>query len=166
VGSLSIEATVNLHYVTLALLCVVLIILQRLSRAPFGFALRGVAHDERRMRALGFAPGRLQILSFVLSAAVTGLAGVLAANFYYFASPSYLHWVVSGELLVMVALGGIGALSGGLFGALVLILSEMVLAEYTTYWRIILGPIVVLAVLFLREGLHPALQRLLGGRNA
>ena len=117
------------------------------------------------MTALGFSTGRLQLACFVISAGITGLAGALAANFYYFVSPAYLHWIVSGELLVMVALGGLASLSGGLFGALVLILAEALLSQYTTYWRILLGPAVILAVLYLHSGLHPALQRLLGGRD-
>ncbi|HEU0222990.1 MAG TPA: branched-chain amino acid ABC transporter permease [Paracoccaceae bacterium] len=161
---LPIESTQTFHFVVLALLVLVLVLLHRLSQAPFGLALLGIASDERRMTALGFATSRLQLACFVISAGITGLA--LAANFYYFVSPAYLHWIVSGEFLVMVALGGLASLSGGLFGALVLILAEAVLSQYTTYWRILLGPAVILAVLYLRAGVHPALQRLLGARDA
>lgn len=164
-AGISLDATEAFHYLVLVALGLVLLVMTRLSRSPAGLALRGIAHDERRMKALGYAPKRLQLTSFVFSAVVAGFAGVLAANFYQFVGPAYLHWLVSGELLVMVALGGIASLSGGLFGALILVLFEAVFSEYTTYWRIFLGPAVILSVLYLHKGVHPALERLLGGRD-
>lgn len=159
----SLESTQGFHYLTLAILVLVIFVMHRISLSPAGLALRGVAHDERRMRALGYAPKQLQLAAFMFSAVVAGFAGVLSANYYHFASPAYLHWTVSGELLVMVALGGTASLSGGLFGALALIIFEAVLSQYTTYWRIFLGPVVVLSVLYLHHGLQPSIGRLLGG---
>ena len=162
IAGLTLESTSAFHYLTLVILSIAIFVMHRLSQAPAGLALRGIAHDERRMRALGYATKRLQLSAYTFSAVVTGLAGVLAANYYHFASPAYLHWTVSGELLVMVALGGVASLSGGLFGALVLIIFEAALAQHTTYWRIFLGPLVILSVLYLRHGLRPAIGRLLG----
>lgn len=161
----SIESTITFHYVALGVLILGLLLMMRISASPTGMALKGIAADERRLRALGFAPQQLLLSTFVLSAILTGFAGVLTANFYYFVSPAYLHWLVSGELLVMIAIGGIATLSGGLFGAMVLILAEATLAQYTSYWRILLGPAVILSVLYLRTGLHPAINRLLGGKS-
>lgn len=164
VMGMSIESTITFHYVSLSVLVLGLLLMMRISASPAGMALKGIAADERRMRAMGFAPQQLLLSTFVLSAVLAGAAGVLTANFYYFVSPAYLHWLVSGELLVMIAIGGIATLSGGLFGAMVLILAEAILAQYTSYWRILLGPAVILSVLYLRNGLHPALNRLLGGK--
>ncbi|MEM7068871.1 MAG: branched-chain amino acid ABC transporter permease [Pseudomonadota bacterium] len=162
---LSTESTITFHYITLAVLILGLMVMMRISASPAGMALKGIAADERRLRALGFASQQLLLSTFVLSAVLTGFAGVLTANFYYFVSPAYLHWLVSGELLVMIAIGGIATLSGGLYGAIVLIIAEAILSQYTSYWRILLGPAVILSVLYLRNGLHPAINRLLGGKS-
>lgn len=161
----SINSTTVFHYVSLCLTALTLWVLQKISASPAGLVLRGIANDEKRLRALGFAPARLLLNCFIVSAMIAGLAGMLAANFYYFVSPAYLHWMVSGELLVMIALGGIGSAYGGLFGALVLILAEVILSQYSTYWRIILGPAIVVSVLYFPNGLHPALNKVLGGKS-
>ncbi|WJR76872.1 branched-chain amino acid ABC transporter permease [Bradyrhizobium sp. NP1] len=165
IAGLSIADTVTFHYVVLAVLVAISFVIYRLSHASMGAVLRGIACDERRMRALGFRTPRLQLLSFVFSAAATAVAGILAANYYYFVSPSYLHWIMSGDLLAMAALGGIGSLYGGMFGAFVLVIVEVILAPYTTYWRLFLGLLIVLSVLLFDRGVHPALNRALGGRD-
>lgn len=165
IGPLSLESTTGFHLVVLVILLIVLGALATVARSPLGLALNGIRQNERRLSALGYDTTRLQLVAFVLSAAITGLAGALAAEFYVFVSPGLLHWIVSGELLVMATLGGLTALTGGLFGAMALLLAEVLLTEFTTYWRMILGPVVIVAVLYLRQGLQPALQKLLGGRH-
>lgn len=165
IAGLPLSDTVTFHFVVLGIFILVLLLFNRVSGSPYGLALRGIGQNERRLVALGFNTNGLQLSAFTLSAAVTGLAGALAANFYLFVSPAFLGWLLSGELLVMAALGGLGALAGGLFGALLIVGVESVLAEYTTYWRIVLGPLVILAVLFFRSGLEPSLKQLTGGRN-
>ena len=164
-AGMPISRTVTFHFVVLVILVLALGLFRLLSQSAFGLALEGIRQDEKRMVALGYNTGRLQLAAFVVSGAVTGLAGALTANYYLYVSPSYLHWLISGELLVMAALGGLTTLAGGLFGAMALILAEVVLSGWTTYWRIILGPVVILSVLFLRRGIHPALGRLLGQRD-
>ncbi|MBF9234853.1 branched-chain amino acid ABC transporter permease [Microvirga alba] len=163
IGGVSLESPTRFHFVVLALLLVVFCVLSRVGRSPLGMALAGIRQNERRLKALGYNTTRLQLTAFVLSAAITGLAGALAAEFYLYVSPGLLHWIVSGELLVMATLGGVTALMGGLFGALVLLLAEVLISEFTTYWRMALGPVVIVAVLYLRQGLQPALQKMLGG---
>jgi branched-chain amino acid transport system permease protein len=164
-GFVSLEGTAAFHFVVLGLLAGVLLLLSRVARSDFGLALAGIRQNERRLAALGYDTVRLQLSAFALSAAITGLAGALAAEFYMFVSPGHLHWTLSGELLVMATLGGVTTLTGGLFGALALLLAEVLLSELTTYWRVILGPVVIVAVLYLRQGLQPALQKLLGGAH-
>jgi branched-chain amino acid transport system permease protein len=160
----SLSSTTAFHVLVLGVLVVNVLTLAILAVSPFGAALSGIRQNERRIVALGYKTNRLLLVNFIISAALTSLAGAIAACFYAFVSPSFLHWIVSGELLVMAALGGIGTVAGGIFGALALLLAEHIFSEFTSYWRIILGPLVIVAVLFLHKGLLPAIQDLLGGR--
>jgi branched-chain amino acid transport system permease protein len=149
--------------IPLALVAGGLVLLGALSRSGYGLALRGIRDNERRMRAIGYRTTGMMLSAFAVSGAVCGLAGALLANYYLFVSPAYLHWLVSGELLVMAVLGGLTSPAGPLLGAVVLVAAELFLSSFTTYWRIILGPAVILVVLYLRrgllEGLVSAFQR-------
>lgn len=161
IAGMPLGAVTGFHYVVLVLAALILFVMIKVSASPLGLALNGTRQNERRLVALGFDTYRIQLVCFTFSAAITGLAGALAANFYLFVSPSFLHWLVSGEFLVMAALGGLGSLAGGFFGALLIVGAEGLLADLTTYWRIILGPVVILAVLFFNRGLEPALRKIL-----
>ncbi|MDZ7749014.1 MAG: branched-chain amino acid ABC transporter permease [Halofilum sp. (in: g-proteobacteria)] len=125
----------------------------------FGRVLHGAAENERRMRALGFPVYRYRLAAFTIAGATGGLAGALLANQDTFVSPELLSWQHSGEMLVMVILGGIGTLYGAVAGALAFVLLEDVLAAWTEHWMIILGPILIGVVLFARGGLCGALFR-------
>ena len=122
--------------------------------ARFGLVIRGAGANERRMLALGFPVYRYKLTAFVIAAAGAGLAGGLIANQAAFVSPDILHWFQSGEILVMVLLGGMGSLYGPVLGAFALILLEEVLADHTEHWMLFLGPVLVLMVLFARGGLY------------
>jgi branched-chain amino acid transport system permease protein len=132
----------------------------RLRVAPFGMVLRGARQNARRVNAIGFPSRRYQLLAFVLSAVLCGVAGMLLANLNSFASPSSMSWVVSGDLIVMVVLGGIGAVFGPLIGALVFIGVEEILKGYTEHWMAIFGPIVVLIALLGKAGIAGLLDKL------
>jgi branched-chain amino acid transport system permease protein len=132
----------------------------RLRVAPFGMVLRGARQNARRINAIGFPSRRYQLLAFVLSAVLCGVAGMLLANLNSFASPSSMSWVVSGDLIVMVVLGGIGAVFGPLIGALVFIGVEEILKGYTEHWMAIFGPIVVLIALLGKAGIAGLLDKL------
>ncbi|QXZ76079.1 branched-chain amino acid ABC transporter permease [Agrobacterium sp. S7/73] len=160
----SLAADLSFHFVVVTIVAVCVIFMKMLSRSPFGLALRSIRQNERRVISLGFDTYRIQLAAFIFSAALTGLAGALAANFYLFVSPVFLSWLLSGELLVMAALGGLGPIAGGLFGSALLIGVEAAVSEYTTYWRLFLGPMVILSVLFFKQGLEPSIRRLAGGR--
>jgi branched-chain amino acid transport system permease protein len=105
------------------------------------------------MRAIGFSTFRYKLTAFAIAGAVCGLAGALLANQTEYLTPSYMHWTRSGEIMVMVILGGMGTLVGPVVGALVLLLLEDVLSAWTVHWQIILGPFLVLSVLFAKRGL-------------
>ena len=116
--------------------------------------IRGCKENERRMAALGFPTYRYKLVCFIIAGAGAGLAGALMANHTEFVSPNIMHWTVSGEILVMVVLGGAGTLLGPVFGAAALLLLEEFLTRYTEHWMLALGPILIFVVLFARRGLY------------
>lgn len=162
VAGLDLSAPATFYYVCLGLLALVLWGLGRVVRSRFGRVLEGCRQNERRMRALGFRPYLYQLAAFVLSGALAGLAGALIANHTEFVSPALMHWSRSGQLMVIVLLGGLATLVGPIYGALALLMLEEILIAYTPHWQIVLGPLLILAVLFFRGGLFGALA----GRRA
>lgn len=142
------------YYVCLAALTTFLVVCQRLVNSRFGMVIRGCAQNERRMRALGFPTFRYKLLCFAIAGAGAGLAGALIANQTEYVSPALLHWTRSGELIVMVILGGMGTLIGPVLGAAALLLAEDFLAIYTEYWQLFLGPFLILVVLTTRRGVY------------
>lgn len=147
----------TLYYVSLAALAAFLWFGRRLAMSRFGMVLRGARENERRMRALGFPIRRYRLAAFVISGAVTGIAGALLANQSGFVSPDLLSWQRSGEIMVMVVLGGMGTLFGPVLGAISLLLLEEVLQGWTEHWMLVLGPLLLGVVLFTRGGLWGAL---------
>ncbi|MDB5569796.1 MAG: transporter permease [Hyphomicrobiales bacterium] len=135
----------------------------RVVRSRFGKVLAGVRQSERRMAAIGVPTYRYKLAAFVISGMGAGLAGALMANHARFVSPDMLHWTQSGEFMIMVILGGAGTLLGPALGAAVLIGLETQLAAWTEHWQVILGPLLVLMILFTRGGLSGLLGLLRGG---
>lgn len=153
-GLFTLASPVALYYVALGLVLAALFFTRRLIDARFGMVLRGCSVNERRMKAMGFPPLRYKLSAYVLSSTVCGVAGLLYANLTGFASPAYMTWSLSGELIVMVVLGGMGTVFGPLVGAIVLLVSEEVLKALTDRWMMILGPLIVLVVLTARRGVY------------
>jgi len=106
------------------------------------------------MRAIGFATFRYKLAAFVISGVMCAVAGVLLVNFTKYASPAFMHWTRSGDLLVMVIFGGMGTILGPALGAFAFLLLEEALKGYTEYWPVVLGPVLVLVVLGGRRGIH------------
>ncbi|TWT15788.1 branched-chain amino acid ABC transporter permease [Reyranella sp. CPCC 100927] len=153
------------YFVCLAIAAVCWLLLQRFARSRFGVVLSGVRQSERRMAALGFTPYIYKLVAFIVSGMGTGLAGALLANHLRFVSPDTLHWTKSGELMVMVVLGGVGTLSGPWLGAAALVALEAILAAWSENWQIFLGLVLLVVVLLTRGGLD-RLLRLLGRRSS
>jgi len=151
---LSIEGNAALYYFALALLFATLYLSWRLVHARFGRVLRAAKSNARRMRVLGFPILRYQVTAYVVSGCLCGIAGLLLANLTRFASPAYAYWTVSGDLVVMVMLGGIATVVGPVIGAAVYVILETVVAGYTEHWMIITGPVIVLIALLARRGLY------------
>ena len=152
-GALDLGNAVVFYYVVLALLVALLWLGHRLVHARFGMVIRASKSNEARMRAVGFATVRYKLAAFVLAGAVCGLAGALLTNQTEYLTPSYMHWTRSGDIMVMVILGGMGTLFGPVLGAFVFLLLEDVLAAWTAHWQVVLGPLLVLIVLYARRGL-------------
>ncbi len=140
--------------------------LQRLLNSPFGLLLQGVRENEGRMRALGAPIFSLQASAFILAGAQAGLAGALLANLNGLVSPQMLHWSQSGQLMVMVILGGAGALWGGPLGAAVFLLLEELLSAYTLHWQMALGALLLAVVMLAPQGLAGLAGRLRDGWRA
>lgn len=153
-GIFSLASNTALYYFAFVILVLVLAFFHRLIDSRFGMVLRGCRSNERRMIALGFPTLRYRLTAYVISALVCVIAGVLLGNLTKFASPSYMAWQVSGELIVMIVLGGMGTLVGPVAGATALLLLEEVLAGITQHWMIIMGPVIVLIVLVAKRGIY------------
>ena len=156
---LNLASDLQLYCLILALLIATLYLSWRLVNSRFGYVLRGIKSNERRMRALGFATERYKLAVYVVSGVVTGIAGFLLANLSSYVSPSSSAWTVSGELVVMVILGGIGTVFGGALGALALLLIEELLTMATEHWMAILGLMIVAIVLLAKNGIYGSLRR-------
>ncbi len=137
---LSLADDVAWYYVVLALFAAVLYGLHRLSRSRFGRVIDAIRENETRAEAIGFPVYRYKLACFVISGVVAGLAGALIANQAGYVSPSLLHWVQSGTLMIMVILGGVGRLWGGALGAFVLLALEHLIADYRLGWLETLAP--------------------------
>ena len=119
----------------------------------FGRVFRGARENPTRVATLGFDVTRFQLVAYVISGALGGLAGFLLANATNFVSPAYMSWQRSGELIIMILLGGMGRLTGAIIGAAAFLLTEEWLSEATEHWKLIFGPFLVLVVVFARGGL-------------
>ncbi|MFZ4287142.1 branched-chain amino acid ABC transporter permease [Variovorax sp. HJSM1_2] len=150
----SLGSPLALYGTALVLVLLSLVAMRRLIDARFGMVLRGCRVNERRMHALGFLTLRYKLTAYVLASMLAGVAGLLYANLTGFASPAYMAWTVSGELIVMVVLGGMGTVLGPLVGALAFLVSEELLKGLTEHWMMIMGPLIVLVVLGLKRGLY------------
>lgn len=159
-GSGLLQSDAGLYYVALGMLAVAFASLRRVVGSRFGRVLRGSRDNAVRMQAIGFAPFRYRLTAYAMAGAIAGAAGVLLANQAEFVSPAYMSWQRSGELIVMVVLGGQGTLTGAIGGAIVFLLLEDGLAQISDHWRLGLGAFLVLMVLFGRGGLAGLFRRL------
>jgi branched-chain amino acid transport system permease protein len=153
-GLMNISNHRSFYYLVFFLLLLLLYLSHRLVHSRFGMVIRGIQDNERRMRALGYATFRYKLVCFVMAGTIAGLAGALIANQTLYISPAFMHWTRSGDLIVMVILGGMGSLFGPVLGAMTLLLLEDLLSSYTAHWMIILGPVLICIVLFAKQGIY------------
>ena len=147
------EGDRSFYFLVLASLVGIYLLCRSLIAARFGRVLRGTRENPARMAAMGFNVYRYQHVAYVIAGAIAGLAGFLLANATEFVSPAYMSWQRSGDLIIMVILGGVGRLDGALVGAATLLLLEEWLPGLTENWRVIFGPLLVLVAIFAQGGL-------------
>ena len=165
-GALDMRDDKTLYFIALGAAVAIFLILWRIVVSRFGRVLSGVRQNEMRMQAIGVAPRRYRLAAFVISGVGAAIAGALMANQLRFVSPDMLHWTKSGELMIMVILGGVGTLVGPFLGAAALVGLETTLGAWTEYWQLLLGPVLLAIVLFTQGGLVGLLAALgLGKRS-
>jgi branched-chain amino acid transport system permease protein len=163
-GTKLLQNRLVFYFVCFGVLVLVWLLCSMVLDSRFGRVLRAAKENPVRVEALGFSPYPYRLAAYVLAGAICGLAGALLANASEFVSPATLSWGRSGELLFMVILGGTGHLYGAILGALAIVLLEEWLSHLFVYWRLAFGPLLVLSVLFLRDGLA-GWERLVGRRR-
>ena len=159
-GLINLSNRVQFYYLCLTCLLAIVFLIWRIVNSRFGLVVQGLRSNEQRMQAIGFPAKRYQLVCFVISGTMCGLAGALLANNTDFVSPAVMYWTRSGDLMVMVILGGMGSLFGPVIGAVVYLVLEELLSQITEYWAIIMGPLLLLIVLFGRGGILGLLGRL------
>ena len=160
-GVIDLMPTTTMYYFVLVVVLAGLLLIYRTVHSPFGQVLKAIRENEPRARSLGYSVDRYKLLAFVLSAALAGLAGGLKAITLQLASLSDVHWSMSGEVVLMTLLGGIGTLFGPIVGAGVIVLIQDYLAETGAWVTIITGGIFVVCVMLFRRGIAGELPRLL-----
>jgi branched-chain amino acid transport system permease protein len=136
-----------------ALLCLALWLVHRIARSPFGLVLNAARQVPHRVETVGLDAQRAKLVAFVISGAITGLAGALFADLNRFVSPSMFSWQMSGEIMIFVILGGVARLFGPVAGAVLFVVLEHVLGDLSDFWHIYLGLLLLLVVLFARGGI-------------
>ncbi|WP_371852166.1 branched-chain amino acid ABC transporter permease [Bradyrhizobium brasilense] len=162
-GLINLSDRNQFYYLCLACLFGGLYLIWRIVNSRFGLVVQGVRSNEQRMQAIGFHANRYRLVCFVISGTICGLTGALLANNTDFVSPAVMYWTRSGDLMVMVILGGMGSLFGPVIGAIVYLLLEELLSQFTEYSGLILGPVLLLIVLFARGGIMGLLGRMRRG---
>ncbi len=178
-GSLiNLSNKTTFYYVCLVTLFATMYLVWRLVNSRFGMVIQGARSNDRRMRAIGIPTFRYRLVCFVIAGMMCGLAGILLANQADFVSPATMHWTRSGDLIVMAVLGGMGSVIGPVVGAVALLVLEetlphiiAVVGHFVTglemtaareYWQLVLGPMLLLVVLYARGGIDGLLR---GGRR-
>ena len=178
-GLINLSNKTVFYYVCFVSLMLTVYLVWRIVNSRFGMVIRGSRSNERRMRAIGFPTFRYRLTCFVIAGALCGLAGILLANHTDFVSPAMMHWTRSGDLIVMAVLGGMGSVIGPVMGAVALLVLEeslphviSVVGQFITgskvvaakeYWALILGPMLLLVVLFARGGIDGLLEKIRRG---
>ncbi|WP_027135289.1 branched-chain amino acid ABC transporter permease [Geminicoccus roseus] len=158
-GLLDLGADINLYYVVLAIVFAGLLLIYRIIHSPFGQVLKAIRDNEPRSVSLGYRVNQYKLAVFVLSASLAGLAGATKALVFQLASLTDVYWTMSGEVVLMTLLGGMGTVFGPLVGAAVIVTMQNYFATFGAWVTIIQGVIFVISVLLFREGIVGVLGR-------
>ncbi len=166
-GLIDLRDKASFYWLCFALLCASLWFCGRYANSRFGLVIRGAKSNELRMTALGFPVFRYRLAAFTIAGALGGLSGILLANEGAYVSPAMMSWMKSGDLIVIVVLGGMGTLFGPLYGTIAFFVLEEALPPilnlahkgWGEYWMIVFGPLLVLIALYARGGIDSLLGR-------
>jgi branched-chain amino acid transport system permease protein len=161
-GFLDLRDTLTLYFVVLAVFLAGFLLIYRAIHSPFGQVLKAIRENEARAISLGYRAERYKLLAFVLSATFAGLAGATKALVFQLASLTDVHWTMSGEVVLMTLLGGLGTVFGPVVGAFIVVALENYLAHLGAWVTIVQGAIFVVCVLTFRRGVVGELGKLLG----
>ncbi|WP_404367331.1 branched-chain amino acid ABC transporter permease [Marinobacter sp.] len=150
---LDLENPLVFFYFALGVIALGYCFLRWLTRSYFGQVLDGIYDNEQRMKALGYTTDGYKLVAFMISGVLAGIAGMLMAMQYGFANPGLLNWHMSGEVLMMVILGGMGTIFGPLLGAFAYLLLQYGFEHLTTHWHLLMGATIIVTVLVLPRGL-------------
>ena len=165
-GLLSLESDTTLYYLVLVIFVACFLAISRIVHSPFGQVLKMIRENEPRAISLGYQVDRYKLLAFVLSAALAGLAGSLKTLIMGFATLSDVHWSMSGEVILMSLLGGVGTFFGPVLGSGIVIALQDMLADKVGSWvTVIIGAIFVICVMAFRKGVVGELQAYLERRR-
>ena len=156
----------RLYYLIFFTLAIVSIMLMLLIRSRFGVILQAIKSNENRVEAMGLNPLKFKITGYVISAIICGISGCLFASWQEFVSPDIMHWTRSGDLMIIIILGGLTYLAGPLVGAIVFLLLEeflpdllhIIMPSIAENWMVIFGPLLIVVVLFGKGGLMGVLD--------
>jgi branched-chain amino acid transport system permease protein len=160
-GFVDLGPTVTMYFVVLAIFLAGFLVVYRAIHSPFGQVIKAIRENEARAISLGYRPEHYKLIAFVLSATLSGLAGGTKALVFQLASLTDVHWTMSGEVVLMTLLGGLGTVFGPVVGAFLLISIEHYLAQLGAWVTIVQGVIFVICVLAFRRGVVGELARLI-----
>ncbi len=161
IGSFSYAFTSRESYYFLVLVFFLLSwwLLRKIVHSPLGWTFRGIRENEPRMKALGYNTFRYKMASFVISGSIASVAGMLLVYFFRHASPESLHWSTSGQVMIMLIIGGAGTLAGPILGASLIRLFPLLVSSYTERWELLEGLLFIIFVLFAPQGILGLLRR-------
>ena len=151
-GFIDISSNLTFYYVVLAFTALAVFVYYRVVHSPYGEVLKAVRDNQPRVESLGFDPEKIKLVAFIISASMAGVAGGMKATVYQFATLTDASWPVSGEVILMTLLGGLGTLLGPVFGAGIIILLNDHLAAFGEWALISQGVILLIVIVFFRRG--------------
>src|SRR5207244_1153316 len=160
-GIFDLSHQMTMYFFVLAVFLACFLLIHRIINSPFGEVLKAIRENEPRAISLGYKTDRYKLVAFVLSATLAGLAGSTKAIVFQLASLTDVHWAMSGEVVLMTLVGGMGTVFGPIVGALVIVTMETYLAQFGAWVTIIQGCVFVLCVLLFREGIVGLIARLI-----
>jgi branched-chain amino acid transport system permease protein len=152
-GLVDLRDPVAFYYLCLVLMLLAVFLVYKIVNSRFGMVLRASKSNDARTRAIGFSPYPYRLAAFVIAGAMCGLSGALYANHTNYITPGLMSWQQSGDIMFMVILGGMASTAGPVLGTFALLFVEELLKGWTQHWQVILGPRLILSVIFFRRGL-------------